>query len=70
MTQADDREAKESIVALLTILSERADLGAEVVQFLHSWIGGNTSLFVRSPSRRLVPADKVFLRRYDGESIA
>lgn len=61
--------SRESVVNLLKVVTARNDIDSSLVQFVQAWVHGSTSMFVKSPSRWLIPADKVFLRRHEGDAI-
>ncbi|WP_128928760.1 hypothetical protein [Bradyrhizobium guangxiense] len=66
---ADDSDESISTVSLLEVVIGRDDMDSALVQFARSWVHRNTSLFVKSPSRWLIPADKVFLQRHEKDAI-
>jgi hypothetical protein len=61
--------SRKSISSLLSLISEREDLEHDVAQYTRAWVGGNISMFLKSPSRWIIPADKVFTRRHDADSM-
>jgi hypothetical protein len=66
---SDASISRNSVVSLLAVVSDREDIDSALVQFTQAWVNGSTSMFVKSPSRWLIPADKVFLRRHDSDAI-
>lgn len=66
---SDASISRNSVVSLLAVVSEREDIDRALVRFTQAWVSGSTSMFVKSPSRWLIPADKVFLRRHDSDAM-